>query len=180
MRISNDLADCAAPAPQWRVIDEIDLAGIVAAHAMTDRLCARLESCADRLPERPDPAETHALCMELQGRLLGHIEQEAQLLDALFAPDMADPICHALLDHIANRHAACATQAHDLIGALMPDASGRRPLCAEAFGYTLRSFFEGCRAAMPFEELAILMLADKRLTPAAREMLRLRLETSCG
>lgn len=181
MRMSNDLNGSTVPlAPRWRVIDEIDLAGLVAAHAMTDRLCARLEACADRLPERPDPAEAQALCAELQGRLFRHIEHEGQLLDAMFAQDMADPICHTLLDHIATRHAACATQAHDLIGALVPDASGQRSLCAEAFGYTLRSVFEGCRAAMAFEELAILTLADKRLTPAARELLTLRLATSCG
>lgn len=164
----------------WRVIDEIDLAGLIASHSATDQLCARLETCADRLPVRPDPVEARSLCGELAGRLLLHIEQEEQLLNAMFAPDMADPLCHTLIDHIGTRHSACAIQAHDLIGALSPPTPQRRPLCAEAFGYTLRSFFEGCRAAMAFEELAILTLADKRLTPAARRLLTDRLATSCG
>jgi hypothetical protein len=43
----------------------------------------------------------------------------------------------------------------------------------------LRCFFEGCRADMAFEELAILALADKRLTPAARGLLRDSLDQRC-
>jgi len=180
MQTSDDLIASKVPfARRWRVIDEIDLAGLVASHATTDRLCTWLEACADRLPERPDPAEALALCAELEGRLLTHIEQEEQLLNAMFARDMADPLCHILIDHIGTCHSACATQAHDLIGALDPDAPGRRHLCAEALGYTMRSFFDGCRAAMAFEELSILTLADKRLTPAARQLLVRRLATSC-
>ena len=178
---NDDMTGSKVPfARRWRVIDEIDLAGLIASHAATDRLCTRLEACADRLPARPDPAEARALCTDLAGRLLLHIEQEEQLLAAMFAHDMANPVCHTLIEYIARRHSACAIQAHDLIGALTPDAPGHRPLCAEAFGYTLRSFFEGCRAAIAFEELAILTLADKRLTPGARQALTDRLATSCS
>lgn len=177
---THDLSDSRAPFPRrWHMIDEIDLVGMIASHAAIDRLCARLEACADRLPERPAPDEARSLCTELAGRLLPHVEQEEHLLSAMFAHDMAEPLCHTLIDQIGTRHGACVIQAHDLIGALAPAAAGRRPLCAEAFGYTLRSFFEGCRAAMAFEELAILTLADKRLTPAARRLLTERLAIGC-
>ena len=38
-------------------------------------------------------------------------------------------------------------------------------------GYMLRCFFDGCRRAMDFTELAILALGERRLTRDARALL---------
>jgi len=162
-------------ARRWHVIDEIDLIGLAADHAATERLCVRLEACADQLPERPTPAEIDDLCAALQSRLLDHIDREDRLLAAMFARDLPDPLCHALLDHIHTRHVACTVLAQDLIAALDATAPGHRSICPEALGYMLRCFFDGCRAAMAFEELAILALAGTRLTRDARALLAHRL-----
>jgi len=162
-------------ARRWHVIDEIDLVGLVADHAGTERLCMRLEACADRLPERPAPAEIDDLCAALQSRVLDHIDREDRLLAAMFADEVRDPLCRALLDHIHARHVACTVLAQDLIASLNATAPGHRTICAEALGYMLRCFFDGCRAAMAFEELAILALAGTRLTREARALLTHRL-----
>lgn len=162
----------------WHIIDEIDLARLVADHAATERLCARLETCADRLPERPEPPEVDELCAALQSHVLNHVEREGQLLVAMFARELPGQPCRALIDHIHARHVACTVQAQDLIAALKARAAGQRTVCAEALGYMLRCFFEGCRAAMAFEELAILHLGEPRLTPGARAVLIDRLAIS--
>lgn len=162
-------------ANRWHVIDEIDLMRLVADHTATERLCVRLESCADGLPERPASDEIDDLCERLQTCILDHVESEDRLLAAMFAREMADPLCHALIDQIHARHAACTVLAQDLIATMIADAAGQRTICSEALGYMLRCFFEGCRAAMAFKELAILTLADTRLTRGARALLAGRL-----
>lgn len=163
---------------RWHVIDEIDLIGLVADHAATERLCMRLEACADQLPERPAPAESDALCAALQSRILDHVNREDRLIAAMFAHDLRDPLCRALLDHIHTRHVACTVLAQDLIAAIDATALGHRAICPEALGYMLRCFFEGCRAVMALEELAILALAGTRLTREARALLAHRLGTA--
>ncbi|AOH85508.1 hypothetical protein AWL63_17760 [Sphingomonas panacis] len=157
------------------MIDEIDLVGLVADHAAAERLCARLEACADQLPQRPAPAEIGDLCAALQSSIVDHVESEDRFLATMFAHDLRDPLCHALLDHIHTRHVACTVLAQDLIASLDATAPGHRTICAEALGYMLRCFFDGCRAAMAFEELAIVVLAGTRLTREARALLTGRL-----
>jgi hypothetical protein len=179
MHDRDDLTGSCVPfARRWDVVDEIDLVRLVADHTATERLCACLEDCADRLPERPAPEEIDALCEGLQSRVLDHVEREDQLLAAMFERDMPDPLCHSLIAHIHARHVACTVQAQDLISALKAGSAGQRTVCAEALGYMLRCFFDGCRAAMAFEELTILALADTRLTPGARALLADRLASA--
>lgn len=162
----------------WHVIDEIDVVGLVSDHAAFDRLCDRLEQHADRLPERPSPREADALRAELRVALGRHVVREERLFARLFAVSLAQPLCHALLDHVTARHSTCLAQAEEIVAALNPEG-GATP-CAEAFGYLLRGFFQGFRQAMAFEELTLLTLGDERLTPAARAMLTQRLAASGG
>ncbi|MEG3175785.1 hemerythrin domain-containing protein [Sphingomonas sp. RB3P16] len=165
------------PAPSgtgWHMIAEIDLVRLVADHAALDRLSDRLEELADRLPQRPGPREAEALCEDLRGRLGQHVVREERLFAALFTAGPSSPLCHALLDQIGRRHTTCLLQAEDVIAALQPDPV-EPLLCAEAFGYMLRGFFEGCRQAMANEELAIVALGEARLTPGARRMLTERI-----
>eukprot|EP01037_Dinobryon_pediforme_P031313 gene31313-35742_t len=160
----------------WHVIDEVDVVGLVSDHAALGRLCDRLEHHADRLPQRPSPAEANALRTELRVAFGRHVVREERLFLRLFAASLAQPLCHALLDHITAQHSACLAQSEDIVAALKPE-HGAAP-CAEAFGYMLRGFFQGFRQAMAFEELALLTLGGDRLTPVARAMLTQRLAAS--
>lgn len=162
----------------WHVIDEIDLVPLVAAHARVERLCQRLERCADGLPELPDGAEVAGLCEALEASACDGCGQADAVLDRLFASH-ADPFGETLLAHIRARHVTCSVQAQDVLAVLRPHAVERGP-CAATLGYMLRCFFDGCRATMAFEELAIRTLADRRLTPAARRLIEDRLHASCG
>jgi hypothetical protein len=162
----------------WHVIDEIDVVGLVSDHAALDQLCDRLEHHADRLPQRPSPRESDALRADLRVALGRHVVREERLFARLFAASRAQPLCHALLDHVTARHSACLAQAEDIVAALNPETGV--PLCAEALGYMLRGVFQGFRQAMAFEELALLTLGDARLTPVARAMLTQRLAASCS
>lgn len=161
----------------WHVIDEIDLVPLVREHVRAERLCARLERCADALPELAPADEIAELAEELAAHALQQTPREAELLEAMFGAQ-ADPLGEALLAHIRARHVTSAVQAQDLLAALRPHGVDRQP-CAATLGYMLRCFFDGCRSGIAFEELAIRTLADRRLTPDARMLLDSRLQASC-
>ncbi|TPG54040.1 hemerythrin domain-containing protein [Sphingomonas glacialis] len=163
---------------RWHVIDEIDVVGLVSDHAALDRLCDRLEQHADWLPQRPSPREADALRADLRVALGRHVVREERLFTRVFAGSLAQPLCHTLIGQITAGHSACLAQSEDIVAALQPDAGAT--LCPEAFGYMLRCFFQGCRQAMAFEELALLALAGDRLTPAARAVLTQRLAAGAG
>ena len=162
----------------WHVIDELDLVRLVSDHAALDQLCARIETLADRLPDRPTPQEAEALCDALRIGFGRQVVRDERLLARLFAAELPQPLCHTLLDHIATRHTACLLQAEDIIVALQPNPEAS--LCSEAFGFMLRCFFQACRQAMAIEEMAVLTLGGQRLTPAARALLVDRIAISCA
>ncbi|MEG3159310.1 hypothetical protein U1763_02230 [Sphingomonas sp. LB2R24] len=154
-------------AARWHVIHELDLAGLVAAHARLRDVCDRLEACADALPGRLSDAEAKAICRDLRAVVISQPRDETAVVDALFARNLGDPLTTAVTARVRARHASEAIQADDILAAL----SGVTTPCAEAFGYILRSFFDGARQAMDFTQLAILMLGAGRLTRGARGML---------
>jgi hypothetical protein len=160
----------------WHMIDEIDLVAMVANHASLGLLCDRLEEIADTLPRLPAPSHALEICRELEHGPATHEAHERALLARLFGTCLAEPSHAALLQHIRNRSGSRAVQAQDLIAALQP-ADGSLP--ASTLGYMLRSFFEGCRTDMPFEELAILQIAGERLTADARALLQHSIEARC-
>ncbi|MEG8042400.1 hemerythrin domain-containing protein [Sphingomonas faeni] len=154
-------------ARRWHVIHEVDLARLVAAHARLRDVCDRLEACADALPGRLSDAEARAICRNLRAVVVSHPRDETAVVDALFARNVRDPLTAVVMGRVQARHASEAIQADDILAAL----SGVTTPCAEAFGYMLRSFFDGCRMAMDFTQLAILILGAGRLTRGARDML---------
>ncbi|MFV1920571.1 hypothetical protein VPH46_14235 [Sphingomonas sp. MJ1 (PH-R8)] len=162
---------------RWHVIDEIDLVPLLSEHVRSEQLCRRLEKCADALPELPDAEEIEALCDALDAQAVEQASREDALLDALFGAE-AEPLADTLLAYVCAQHVTFAVQAQDLLAVLRPHAVDRGP-CAATLGYMLRCFFDGCRAAMAFEELAIRTLAEARLTPAARLLLDNRLQARC-
>lgn len=167
-------------ARRWRVIDEIDLVRLIADHSMTDRLCDQLERCADRLPDWPSDAEAERICKALETLVLGDVGREERLLAAMFGRDLAEPLCHTLIESIHMRHAGCVVQAQDLTAMLKAATACKPVISSETFGYMLRCFFEGRRSAMAFGELSILTLGADRLTVAARAALVARLTTAPG
>ena len=150
---------------RWHVIHEVDLVPLTADHARMAALCDRLEACADELPTRPPRDIAEALCEELTSLLASHDASEQALLTALFERDHR-PIARAVLQRIRDQHLADSVHAQDLVSALAPEPDDRM-VSTDALGYMLRCFFDGCRRAMRFEELALLVLAGDRLTPDA-------------
>ncbi len=149
------------------VIDATDLHALVADHARLHGLCDRLEACADLLPDTLSQDDAGALGRSLQAIIAGHLDQENAVIDALFARDGVDALTAALLGRIRARHLSDAIDADDIVAVL----SGASRPGAEAFGFMLRGFFEGCRAAMAFTELVVLLLGAPRLSHTARAML---------
>ena len=76
-----------------------------------------------------------------------------------------------VLARIRARHAIDDSSAQDLIAALDPESTEPDRFPPEMLGYMLRCFFDGCRRAMDFTELAILALGERRLTRDARALL---------
>lgn len=165
----------ASIARRWRAIEEIDLVRLIADHSMTDSLCGRLERCADRLPAWPDDMEAAMLCEAREAHALGPVGREERLFTVLFERELAEPLCHTLIEAIHLRRIACVVQAQDLIATLRSAIGRERTISSETFGYMLRCFFESCRSAMLLEELSILTLGADRLTGAARAALGARL-----
>jgi len=149
------------------VIDEIDLVGLIADHARLRVLCDRLEACADALPDRVSKAETDALGRSLCAMMVRNPRPGTAAIDALFARDLDDPLTAALLGRTRAWHLSASIHADDIAAALSGDATP----CAEAFGYMLRGFFDGCRREIDFIELAILALGADRLSRNARALL---------
>lgn len=98
------------------------------------------------------------------------------LLEAIFQREPPQTLNAAVLAHIRARHAVDAANAENLIAAREPSPNEQYRLPPETLGYMLRGVFDGWRRAMDFNELAILTLGDRRLTPQARELLIASLE----
>ena len=152
---------------RWHVIHELDLARLIATHARVRDVCDRLEACADALPRRLSDAETDAVCRDLRTVFVSYPRDEDTLIAALFARGLGDPLTAAVVTRMRARHVSDAIQADDILAAL----SGVSAPCAEAFGYMLRGFFDGCRREIDFTELAILALGAGRLSRNARAIL---------
>jgi hypothetical protein len=156
---------------RWHVIHEVDLVRLAADHSVLRRLCNELEACADALPFTVSPRQLQSLCQGLRDFVARYEAVDEMLLKTMFGRDLADQLTHALLSLVQGRHAADASHALDLITALDPKAVDHERFSVEALAYMLRCFFDGCRRAMDFEELTILMLGGNRLTPDARGLL---------
>jgi len=158
-------------ASRWHIIQEVDVARIVADHRWLAGLCDLLERCADNLPALPPPATTAHIreALMLLAQPDSHEGPAYPALADLYDPN--DPLAAALMNELSVRHATDAMHAQDLADALgaAPDMAGR--ISADTLGYMLRCFFKACRQAMDCEELAILALASNRLTRAARDVL---------
>jgi hemerythrin-like domain-containing protein len=157
----------ALSAPRWRIIDEHDIVLLVAEHGEQRQLCSMLERIADELPAVP----SHAMMLDVGQRLSSYAQRHFPLEARLFvrlAGQANCPTSERILKEIGHNHAIDAIHADDLAAALQRLSGSTRPAHPGELAYMLRCFFDGCRRAIAFEELALLKLGGERLTPAAR------------
>lgn len=167
----NRLAGSVVPfCRRWHIIQEVDLARLMAEHGRLAALCDELEACADLLPALPTRERSAAL-REALGTLAVRDDRAVALyLQDMFTRQQDDPLTCALLDKVRTLHITDAAHAEELI-AMLEEVEGRQSAPNEALGYLLRCFFQVCRHTMDVEKLAILHLARGRLTPEARALL---------
>ena len=152
----------------WHLIDEHEIVWLIADHAAQRRLCTTLEGIADALPDMPD----HDKVAHLEFQLSAYSRRHFPLETALFARLAADARCATadrILKEIRYYHAIDALHADDLAIELKRLSESTEAVQPGELAYMLRCFFDGCRRAIAFEELALLRLGDQRLTPAAKK-----------
>jgi len=156
---------------------EARIRALMAEHEILRVLCARLESFADGLPGLPPAQDRRSAARLLTAWLPAHQQRESALLDELLPAGRAGALERAVLDRIHSQHAMDKVHAQDLGAALEIADGGGEP---QALSYMLRCFFDGCRRALAFEELAILKLARRPLSPRAQALLTASLRTEPG
>jgi hemerythrin-like domain-containing protein len=157
----------ALTAPRWRMIDEHDIVLLIAEHGEQRRLCSVLEQIADKLPEVPSPDAIIDVGRRLSSYSQRHFPLEARLFLRL-ANHANCPSAARILSEVSHNHAIDAIHADDLAAELQRLSGTTRAVHPGQLAYMLRCFFDGCRRAIAFEELALLKLGGERLTPAAR------------
>ncbi|MBO1073861.1 hemerythrin domain-containing protein [Roseomonas marmotae] len=155
----------------WRDEFEQRVRVLAEEHAALRNLCDRLERIADDLPRQPAAEERQAVIRDLQSLMGRHQQREDAFLSSLLRGQGSTPLERGLLARIRWHHAQDEMHARDLSCALQAARPEGFPIGAEAMGYMLRCFFDGCRRAMAFEELAILVLARQRLSGRAAGIL---------
>lgn len=160
---------------RWHVIDEVDLAPLLADHAAVRLMCRAAEALADRLADLPGPGERFAVADRIEASVRDHVTVTGAFLERMFGGEHL-AFGGGLLTRILRDQIADGVHADDVVEALRVDVldHGR----AQMLGYMLRCLFEGCRRALDFEELAVLFLARDRLTQQARLALEHVLERS--
>jgi hypothetical protein len=158
----------------WRDRTERRIQCLVAEHVALRALCDRLEAIADGLPGLPSFEERQQLARQLTTLITPHQAQEDDLLESLLPPEGASAVERSLVERIRGQHIMDAVHAQDLGAALEAARPDGDP---EALGYMLRCFFDGCRRAMAFEELTLLNLSGRRLSPGMDALLGACLRT---
>ena len=154
-------------ASRWHLIDEHEIIWLVADHQKQRGLCADLEHIADNLPNLPSADGVRRIGERLAGYADRHLPQETDLFQRLSGDTVPAPAAR-ILKEIQHNHAVDAMLADDLSVELGRLSGAPRAVPAGELAYMLRCFFDGCRRAMAYEELALLNLGDERLTPAAK------------
>ncbi len=154
-------------ASRWHLIDEHEIVFLIADHADQRRLCAALERVADALPNLPSPQEIEDLAQRLSDYSRDHFPSEETLFLRL-EESAGCATVGRVIRQIRDNHAIDGLHADDLANELARLSGKRQTTNAGELGFMLRCFFDGCRRAIAFEELALLKFGQLRLTPAAR------------
>lgn len=154
-------------ASHWHLIDEHEIVWLIADHAAQRRLCTVLEGIADALPDMPTEERIRAIAQQLLAYSRRHVPLEAELFMRLSGQGKYGS-AERILKEIRYNHAIDAIHAEDLAVELNRVSGTHRAAQPGELAYMLRCFFDGCRRAIAFEELALLTLGEERLTPAAK------------
>lgn len=157
-------------ASRWHLIDEHEIVWLIADHASHRRLCTALEGIADALPDMPTGDQIIRISQQLSTYSRRHFPLEAELFLRLAGQPKREA-AEAILKEIHYNHAIDAIHADDLAVELSRLSGTSRAEQPGELAYMLRCFFDGCRRAIAFEELALLMLGKDRLTPTAKQAL---------
>lgn len=155
-------------ASRWHLIDEHEIVWVIADHASQRRLCLELEGIADALPDLPSDDRIVRICRQLSTYSLRHFPLETELFLRLTGQSKYHA-ANRILKEIRYNHAIDALHADDLAVEFKRLSGTSRALHPGELAYMLRCFFDGCRRAIAFEELALLTLGAERMTPAAKK-----------
>lgn len=158
---------------RWHVIDEVDLAPLLADHAAVRGMCHEVEALADRLADCPGAEERFAVADLIHACIREHVTVTSGFLTRIFVGQRLG-FGGAVLTRILMDQIADGVHAEDVIEALRADVI--EPEQLGMLGYMLRCLFDSCRRALDFEELALLSLAGNRLSQDARVALEYVLE----
>ncbi len=158
---------------RWHVIDEIDLAPLLADHAAVRRMCQQIEDLADQLTDPPGFQRRFALAEALRSCIQEHVRVTSTFLERAFA---GEPLAFGggVLSRILLGQISDAVHADDVIEALQVEPLDTARI--DMLSYMLRCLFDSYRRAVDFEELALLTLAGARLSSNARRALEHSLE----
>lgn len=142
-----DAGKTCRPSPTGMLPFPDDVAAIFHDHDMLNDLCGQLEAIADSLP-RPDKLACARVSRLLEDFFPAHVVRENEALER-HLPD------RTLRERIVAQHNEDMGLSQELVIALEPATRGERIEDAEALGYMLRCFFNGCRRSMLIEEMAL-------------------------
>jgi hypothetical protein len=159
------------------VLDEGDIAPMVARHAAMRALCGELEDCANHLPDRRVIRYAAALSADLVTAL-----RDCEALGRDIWQRITGAGCDAPADTLLGRmrhyHAADQLHAEDVHEALLRAAARPGLVHVDTLSYMMRCLFDGCRRCIDCREAALLLLARDRMSASARSALTASLDKS--
>jgi len=152
----DDAGHCTTPHPLEIIEEE---------HALQLELCDLLESIADDLPAKLEPALAVIAISILKGSVKAHTKFEEDALFPLLRERLSsnDTVVQAL-SCLSQEHERDEDIADELVEALTDALQSSVPQNPETLGYILRGYFESQRRHIAWEDSVILPAARKALT----------------
>ncbi|MBY0561262.1 hemerythrin domain-containing protein [Hyphomicrobium sp.] len=152
----DDAGVCRTPHPLEIIQEE---------HALQLELCALLESIADNLPAKLEPALAVIAISILKGSVKAHTKFEEDALFPILRGRLSsnDTVLQALAG-LSLQHECDEDIADELVEALTDALQNSAPQNPEMLGYILRGYFESQRRHIAWEESIVLPAARRALT----------------
>jgi hypothetical protein len=157
----------------WHVVNEVDLAPLLADHAAVRRMCQRAEDLADQLGDGPELEQRVSLAETVRCCIRDHVKVTSAFLQRIFTGE-ALRFGEGVLARILLGQISDAMRAEDVVDLLQTETLDSEKI--DMLSYMLRCLFDNYRRAIDFEELALLSLAGTRLSAEARLALEHSLE----
>ena len=148
------------------------IAIIERAHAEHAAICDVLEEIADSLPEAVNSDQCAGVLVFLRQELPQHHKDEEDGLFALLRKkSRKDKTLMGHLEQLSWEHSADESTADEIAESLEKLANGEKAENPNMLGYMLRSFFEGYRRHLHWENTFLLPLARERLSSEDLEII---------